>query len=697
MGPNRISTWCREWRECNDIFTLDRIPPIISITTPPDNFETYETSLVLGGTCTDQYGIEKLVIESEEETYIINNFPDDHFEQSLDLTLGDNIIKVTCYDSHWNKTEVTKTVTRLEDISGPVISESNISPSEGEITTQFLFTATIVDGISTIRPGTVSMTIHNGDSSLVWTLDLNDDGNGGDVQAGDNIFSIAFIPSNLPMTARDELFQVDIRATDNSSKRNMTFRNNVDNFFVFDRPIISKISLTPATIFGDDIINCVVSVNDYSSVPSTTISYYPDGSGDIITKTLTYNVMEDKFSTQFGPLGHGMYHYFVTATDPYGKSSQSTTSELRVLDRAPYTLNPISDIIADEDADPVYINLQNVFTDPDDNDLFITTIVSYNSNLSLINAFIYGRTLRIDFNENAYGNAIVTVESVDDSPRILNPIGNKDYPEDSEGIILDIASVFTDIDNDDNSISIIIDNNTNPGLVTPVLDGFKLTLSMQENQFGSSKIALKAISNGLSATDTLYLTVYSVDDPPVVKNVIENISVDKNASPQHVDLSSTFTDVDNDDELITIAVINNTNPDLISTNIDNHQLTITIIPNMTGSAELTLQAMSNGQTVNLTFTVTVDFSDYIRYENEFIEKIYPNPSNSILYIELKEHFDEKILIEIIDISGNKLYVYESVFNKQLLIIDISQLIPSVYFLKIINKESAKVFKFIKSK
>lgn len=109
-----------------------------------------------------------------------------------------------------------------------------------------------------------------------------------------------------------------------------------------------------------------------------------------------------------------------------------------------------------------------------------------------------------------------------------------------------------------------------------------------------------------SATDTADIAIIVVDDAPEVQNAIADVTVDENASDTIIDLSNVFTDVDNDDAAITKAVITNTNPSLVTANIAGDTFTLDYQVDQFGTADITVEATSNGKTVTDTLTVTVN-------------------------------------------------------------------------------------------
>ncbi len=74
-------------------------------------------------------------------------------------------------------------------------------------------------------------------------------------------------------------------------------------------------------------------------------------------------------------------------------------------------------------------------------------------------------------------------------------------------------------------------------------------------------------------------------------------------------------------------------------------------------------------------------------------KVYPNPAGNVVFIEDKSQ-NENIFAEVININ-NQLIMQKSFSNKGYLSIDISDLKPGVYFIRIYNNTGVVVKKFIK--
>lgn len=118
------------------------------------------------------------------------------------------------------------------------------------------------------------------------------------------------------------------------------------------------------------------------------------------------------------------------------------------------------------------------------------------------------------------------------------------------------------------------------------------------------------------ALDHLYV---APDAPPFVANPIDDIYLPENSDEFIIDMSLVFTDPDDDDNQIILSVVENSNPDLLETFLDGHQLILGPNADMTGSANVTVEALSNGKTVLETFRVSVFSYSDVRYISEVLE------------------------------------------------------------------------------
>ncbi|MDJ0747258.1 MAG: S8 family serine peptidase [Xenococcaceae cyanobacterium MO_167.B27] len=180
----------------------------------------------------------------------------------------------------------------------------------------------------------------------------------------------------------------------------------------------------------------------------------------------------------------------------------------------------IDDITVSEDAENQTIDLSNVFSDADGDE--ITLAIQNNSNSELVTTTLDGNDLTLDFQNNQFGTADITilatangqsvqdtftltVNPIDDAPIVANPIADVTVDEDADNQTIDLSNVFEDIDSE--NIQLEIASNSNSELVTPLLDGNDLTLDFLENQSGTADITIRATADGKSVEDTFTVTV----------------------------------------------------------------------------------------------------------------------------------------------------------------------------------------------
>ena len=111
---------------------------------------------------------------------------------------------------------------------------------------------------------------------------------------------------------------------------------------------------------------------------------------------------------------------------------------------------------------------------------------------------------------------------------------------------------------------------------------------------------------GITDTTTWNFSTFDGDVPPVVNIPVSDLSVDENSVNQIIDLSNVFNDTDNDNNLITYAIFSNSNSSTVGTSLTGSNLTLSILANKIGIAEIVVRATSNGKTVDETFNVTVN-------------------------------------------------------------------------------------------
>lgn len=200
----------------------------------------------------------------------------------------------------------------------------------------------------------------------------------------------------------------------------------------------------------------------------------------------------------------------------------------------------------------------------------------------------------------------IDVNNIDEAPEVQTEISDIGVREDANNTTIDLSNVFTDIDNDDLSITQAIQTNSNPTLVGANLTGNTLVLDYQPDQNGVAEITIAATSNGKTITDTFQITVTPEDDGPRIQTPIQDIAVDEDASNTTINLSEVFIDIDSENAGIIQTIQANSNSDLVIASIAGNTLTLDYQDDQTGTAEITVEAISNGLSITDSFTVTVN-------------------------------------------------------------------------------------------
>ncbi|KPA11255.1 hypothetical protein MHK_008539, partial [Candidatus Magnetomorum sp. HK-1] len=367
--------------------------------------------------------------------------------------------------------------------------------------------------------------------------------------------------------------------------------------------------------------------------------------------------------------------------------SDTFTITVNAIDDAPVISQAISDVTEDEDADNQTIDLSAVFSDIDNDDAAITKSIHSNSNSSLISASINENTLTLEFLENQNGTAdiiitgisnsleisdtfTITVNAIDDAPVVSQAISDVTEDEDADNQTIDLSTVFSDIDNDDASITKSIQSNSNSSLISASINDNTLTLDFLENQNGTADIIVTGISNSLEISDTFTITVNAIDDAPVVSQAISDVTEDEDADNQTIDLSAVFSDIDNDDSAITKSIQSNSNSSLISASINDNTLTLDFLENQNGTADITIIGTSNSLEISDTFTITVNAIDDAPVVSQAISDVTEDEDADNQTIDLSAVFsdidnDDSAITKSIQSNSNSSLISASINDNTL--------------------------------
>ena len=209
------------------------------------------------------------------------------------------------------------------------------------------------------------------------------------------------------------------------------------------------------------------------------------------------------------------------------------------------------------------------------------------------------------------GTVTVTVLPVNDTPRVVSPLGTVTMLEDAPARVIDLNTVFFDPDVASNgeTLTFTVEPGHNTALVTPTISSGLLNLQLLADKNGSTIITIKATdSTNRSVTTQFSLVVTPVNDAPRLVKALPNLAAIEDVNPANVVLSPEFffdPDIANGD-VLTYSITSNSNPLLVTPFITGGSLGFSLGANRSGSSIIVVQVSdTSGQTVSGTMTLTV--------------------------------------------------------------------------------------------
>ena len=124
-------------------FTVDTVPPSLTITSPTDNFVTNDAALTVIGTTNDDTSspvtVKITLNGADQGTVTVGS--DGGFSKPITLAEGSNTIVVTATDKAGKSSTVTRTVTY--DSSVPQITAASVVPNPADAGATVVITVTI--------------------------------------------------------------------------------------------------------------------------------------------------------------------------------------------------------------------------------------------------------------------------------------------------------------------------------------------------------------------------------------------------------------------------------------------------------------------------------------------------------------------------------------------------------------------------
>jgi len=419
---------------------------------------------------------------------------------------------------------------------------------------------------------------------------------------------------------------------------------------------------------------------------------------------LVVKLKDKQLQLAVAPNAHGEAEIILTGTSN-GKSVETSFKVIvNSVDDKLVITNSIKNVKVLEDADEVQINLKDVFSDIDNlNGTIVKTVLSQR-NSELVSCEITEDDLTLSFVANAFGEDEITiqgaidghtastsfkvvVEPVDDAPIVANEIGNVVAEMNAADGRIDLGSVFNDIDNEVFSYNITVSNEQ---LISTSLEGETLILQYQMDQYGESAVTVKATANGKSVESSFNVKVNKPLYGPELLKAIKDLLVSAGSDDIVIDLSEVFACEDGD---MAFSVVENSNNQLVETQISDEELLLSFISDEFGKAVLTIQAEANGKAVETSFTLTVDPTTGIKELEKEDVTIYPNPCKDYFWLEMGS-YNGDVQVSILNITG-RVVKSKQVRNITRERFDMTSLPTGMYLIQLHTSEGVQVKKILK--
>ena len=409
-------------------------------------------------------------------------------------------------------------------------------------------------------------------------------------------------------------------------------------------------------------------------------------SGDVATNTVVATFDKFVFMPVPGENGSPYTTFTYKLKDQNGLYSNhiyTMTINVNEGDSPPSIDNSIADITVLEDADDYIVRLDTLFTDADNADSKILKSVSNNTDTTLISTAIDGDDLTLEFLENQNGSATITVQGLSNGINIIDsfqvavtPVNDAPLSSDGDVTLQEDDSytfkqedfTYSDIETNPlagikiitlDSLGTLKYDGSDVQLDTTYSDLSKLTFVPDTNGYGSSYsgFTFKLKDAGGAYSDSVYqynINVSAIDDPPHIANKINNIIVDEDSPATLKNLKNIYSDVDNSDDEITKSLLNNSSPNLISTEIYDDILKIEYAEDLFGTAEIVISVTSNNKSINDTVHVIVEAVNDAPFGGNDTVLVkegssYTFAPEDFTYSDIEEHeFDGIQMVSLVD-------------------------------------------------
>ena len=212
----------------------------------------------------------------------------------------------------------------------------------------------------------------------------------------------------------------------------------------------------------------------------------------------------------------------------------------------------------------------------------------------------------------------------------MNPVQDvvfNDYPQ---TIQINLNGVASDPDDPDELITYSIVSNSNPSALTATMNGKILVMARQNANQATANLTMRATSDGQSVDFNVHVIINAyVDEPPYIVNPVQDVVFNDYPQTIQVNLNGVATDPDDPDELITYSIVSNSNPSALTATMFAKSLVMTRQDANQATADLTMRATSDGQSVDFNVHVVLNEVDGLN-ESQSLVTAYPNPTEGLV-------------------------------------------------------------------
>lgn len=204
-----------------------------------------------------------------------------------------------------------------------------------------------------------------------------------------------------------------------------------------------------------------------------------------------------------------------------------------------------------------------------------------------------------------------------------------------------------------------------------------------------TRLAARGDILNLESENQVYAQAYGAqiaevhhDIQPLISDPITDLSIYTNETEDRlIDLYEVFHDDDDHDSIFIFTLLENSNPDMITSTIEDHTLSLALEGSDPGYAEIVVEAASHVYTLRDTVGITLSFPLGLAQNDPALAiMVYPNPASE--FVKITGQDLKNGMVSIIDMLGRTLLKQEYKHADEA--INISSLKPGSYLL-VLNK------------